>query len=205
MYRVDRYDVPSDIPDGSSVAQALTYCCRHVIRIYSREGSRTVENGYSTGQSMSKQHVSLRQRAKQLIRREDVTLHTNACGDFTLMAREHWLAVRGYAEFEMRAFKIDGLLCYAAHYAGAREAMLRDPIRIYHIEHPARADGLAGAMSEQNPMSGAGMPQLSRDQYAAWVTQMRKRRQPIVFNKDEGWGLADTDLPEIVVCEGIGK
>jgi len=31
--------------------------------------------------------------------RDPLLLHTYACGDFTLMAREHWLDLRGYAEF----------------------------------------------------------------------------------------------------------
>ena len=62
-------------------------------------------------------------------------LHTNACGDFTLLAREHWFDLRGYAEMDLYSMNLDSLFCFAAHYGGAREEMLPDPMRIYHIEH----------------------------------------------------------------------
>ncbi len=62
-------------------------------------------------------------------------VHTNACGDFTLMAREHWFDLRGYPEFDLFSMNIDSILCVAAHHGGAREEMLADPMRIYHIEH----------------------------------------------------------------------
>src|SRR6185369_15761533 len=47
--------------------------------------------------------------------------HQNACGDFQLMAREHWLALRGYPEFEMFSMSIDGLFESIACAAGIRE------------------------------------------------------------------------------------
>ena len=64
-------------------------------------------------------------------------LHTNACGDFTLADREHWFKLRGYPEFDLYSMNIDSIFCYAAHYGGAQEQMLEDPMRIYHIEHAA--------------------------------------------------------------------
>src|SRR5207245_3627775 len=64
-----------------------------------------------------------------------IYLHTNACGDFTLMAREHWMDLRGYPEFDTYSFNIDSVLCYAAHHAGVLEEVLEDPLRVYHIEH----------------------------------------------------------------------
>lgn len=53
----------------------------------------------------------------------------------------------GYPEFPTRAMKLDGLLCYAAHYAGAKERVLRDPMRRYHLKHPACADRALVALS----------------------------------------------------------
>jgi hypothetical protein len=67
-----------------------------------------------------------------------VSVHTSACGDFTMMAREHWFDVRGYAELnQFYSMHLDSMLCYAAHHAGAREQLLPEPMRIYHIEHGA--------------------------------------------------------------------
>src|SRR5262249_48981374 len=62
-------------------------------------------------------------------------VHTNGCGDFTLMARGHWFDLRGYPEFDLFSMNLDSVLCVAAHHGGAPEEMLAEPLRIYHIEH----------------------------------------------------------------------
>jgi hypothetical protein len=112
------------------------------------------------------------------------------------MSADNWKRVAGYPEFPVRAMKLDGLLCYAAHYAGAREHVLADPLRIYHLEHPARADGALVALS--NRTSESSDLQISLSQYQAWIAQMRRSRRPIIFN-EHGWGLADEVLPETVI------
>src|SRR5262249_44171584 len=60
-------------------------------------------------------------------------LQVNGCGDFQLMAREHWHQLRGYPEFQTFSMNIDGLFSYIADAAGIREEMLAHPI--YHLEH----------------------------------------------------------------------
>jgi hypothetical protein len=203
MYRVDRYDVRLDVRNHVSIDQQLLHCPYNVTRIYSREGTRILGEEVGAAQMLKRRLGAFRHRVERSIRFADRPLHTNACGDFTLMAREHWYGVRGYPEFAVRAFKLDGLLCYAAHYSGARETILKDPMRIYHIDHVARCDGLLAATSEENPISNDSVPQLSRAQYNIWVEQMRRERRPIIFNQNERWGLANETLPETVVVEGI--
>jgi len=66
-------------------------------------------------------------------------LHTNGCGDFTLLSRDDWFALRGYPEFPIWPMHLDSLLCYAAHHAGIKEVVLREPMRIFHIEHRSGA------------------------------------------------------------------
>lgn len=200
MYRVDRYDVRADVPEGVPIQQQLAYCGKNVIRINRRYRTRSLRND-PVRQPQERASVLVRMRIKQLLRGEDRLLHTNACGDFTLMAREHWLELRGYPEFPVRAFKLDGLLCYAAHYAGARETVLRGPLRVYHVEHPPRSDGALLALSERG-RGAPPAPQIGREQYEAWTTQMRLERRPFIFNKDDGWGLADEGLPETTVARG---
>lgn len=185
MYRVDMYNVQPDISYAAGIDEQLAYCRAHVTRIYARDGVRL---------PASTPRPSWLAQAKERLGLEPLRLHTNACGDFTLMARERWLAVRGYAEFPTRASKIDGLLCYAAHYAGAKEFALRDPLRIYHIEHLARADGMQEALAERK--TGAAGLELDRRQYTAWTEQMRREKRPLIFNPDESWGLAADSLPE---------
>jgi len=122
-------------------------------------------------------------------------LHINGCGDFTLMAREHWFNVRGYPELDIYSMHLDSLLCYAAHHAGAREEMLREPMRIYHIEHgkgwtPEKHAELFASLERR------GIPSVSMEDLVWLIARMRHLHAPVLFNGAEDWGLAGYDLPE---------
>ncbi len=130
-------------------------------------------------------------------------LHTNACGDFTLMARDHWFDVRGYPEFDMYSFNIDSVLCYAAHYGGAREETLTEPMRIYHIEH-----GLGSGWTPEGQaklferLRAKGVAWFDYHELVACAVQMRKLNSPMIFNR-ENWGLAGVELPETLLPREI--
>ncbi len=125
-------------------------------------------------------------------------LHTNTCGDFTLMAREHWFELRGYPEFDLYSFNIDSVLCYTAHHAGFREEMLRDPMRCYHIEH-----GLGSGWTPEGQaklfdrLRASGVSCVDYPGVVLWVDQMRRFNSPMIFNL-ENWGLSGFELPERV-------
>jgi hypothetical protein len=127
-----------------------------------------------------------------------VSVHTYACGDFTMMAREHWFDVRGYTELnQFYSMHLDSMLCYAAHHAGVREQLLPDPMRIYHIEHGAGS----GWTPEGEGRLFARMSQdsirvVSYEDVVALIVQMRSLHAPVIFNMDD-WGLAALAFPEI--------
>jgi hypothetical protein len=127
------------------------------------------------------------------------SLHTNGCGDFTLLARDHWLDLRGYPEFDLFSMNIDSILCYAAHYGGAREEILVDPIRIYHIEH-ATGSGWTpeGQARLFKRIAAKGLSWIDYSEVVGWAAQMQRLGTPMIFNR-ENWGLADFDLPETVL------
>lgn len=125
-----------------------------------------------------------------------VCLHTNTCGDFTLMAREHWCDVRGYAELDQFSMHLEPLLCYAAHHAGAREQLLLEPMRIYHIEHDAGSGWTPeGESTLYARISQQGIQSVSYQDLVALIAQMRSLHAPVIFNMDD-WGLATLTLPE---------
>lgn len=194
MYRIDRYDVPAIIPSYLSLDEILEWCSQNVLRIYRYLETVDVTNGIIPPPRVAA--IPLFRKISNWFINPDVPLHTNACGDFTLLSAEYWMKVTGNPEFPVRAMKLDGLLCYAAHYAGAREMVLKNPLRIYHLEHPARSDGalvaLSGRSSENQNL------QISLTQYQAFIGQMRKLHRPIIFN-DLNWGLADEILPETII------
>ena len=129
-------------------------------------------------------------------------LHTNGCGDFTLIAREHWINLRGYPEFDVFSMNIDSVFCFAAHYGGAREEVLTDPMRIYHIEHGTGSGWTPeGQKKLFERVSAKGIPILDNEEVLQWGAQMRRLNSPIIFNHDK-WGLADEDFEETTPGRG---
>src|SRR5262249_52340786 len=100
-------------------------------------------------------------------------LHTNACGDFTLMARSDWFALRANPEWEIYSLHIDSVMCHAAHNAGVVETMLEDPMRVYHIEHGAGSGWTPeGETLLVDRLAKHGIPVLDWPQVARWCTEM---------------------------------
>jgi hypothetical protein len=93
-------------------------------------------------------------------------LHVNACS-FVLMHRDLWRDVRGYPEAAGPPEQLQALLCYAAHFAGAREEVLRAPLRV-----------------DREPRTAPPAP----DADLIWmITQMRRLHAPTILNR-ENWG-----------------
>lgn len=123
-------------------------------------------------------------------------LHTNACGDFTLMSKQDWFAIRAYPEWEIFSFHLDSVLLYIAHYAGIEEVVLGDPIRMYHIEHSSGWTPQTERDQTLNKrLAKLKIPQLSNEQFDAIARLMEQTGKPLVVNHDN-WGMITADLPE---------
>ncbi|HJZ99824.1 MAG TPA: hypothetical protein VKE70_25120, partial [Candidatus Solibacter sp.] len=123
-------------------------------------------------------------------------LHINACGDFTLMHRDNWAALRGYAELDQFSMHLDSMLVYAAHHLGIREEMLREPMRVYHIEHSAGSGFTPeGAGEMYARIAKKGIQVITFADLVTFVAQMRRTHAPMLFNLED-WGLAALNLEE---------
>jgi hypothetical protein len=124
-----------------------------------------------------------------------VGLHQNGCGDFQLMAREHWFALRGYPEFEIFSMSLDGLLAVLAHAAGIREHVFDMPRCIYHLEHE-RGSGWTpeGEAQLRKRIDESGITWLDASTVHIWATYMQWLRRPMIFNGPD-WGLGEVVLP----------
>ena len=92
---------------------------------------------------------------------------------------------------------IDSAFCYAAHYAGAREEVLEDPMRIYHIEHAAGSGWTPEGQAQLfDRLAAKGVGHLPFSDVAVWAEQMRRLNCIMFFNRED-WGLANFDLVEI--------
>ena len=128
-------------------------------------------------------------------------LHTNACGDFTLMAREQWFDLRAYPEMDLFSMNLDSLFCFAAHYGGAREEMLSDPMRIYHIEHGSGSGWTPEGQAKLfERIAAKGLTFIDNDEVLAMAAQMRHYGAPMIFNHED-WGLAEFELRETLMPE----
>ena len=207
MYRVDRYDVPATAASLSSSEAQLAYCEQNVLRIYGRDGSSPTKDSSN----------------------ESVRLHTRACGDFTLLSKVFWDKVHGIPEeHQFHSAHFDSVLCYVAQRAGAKEVVLFDPMRIYHIEHESVwrtqrseriEEALAGGYRFLERLAPQLMPQL-----ATQVLRLLRRRtrmqtlgipyvnptqyyrlirkikesREVFVLNNDTWGLAGENLPESV-------
>ncbi|HEY2846047.1 MAG TPA: FkbM family methyltransferase [Bryobacteraceae bacterium] len=132
-------------------------------------------------------------------------LHTNGCGDFTLIARERWADLRAYPEMDVFSMNIDSVFCLAAHYGGAREEVLADPMRIYHIEHGTGSGWTPEGQKKLFDRIGAlGIPILDNEEVLQWGAQMRRLDAPLIFNHDD-WGLAAAALREMVPVRVVSE
>jgi hypothetical protein len=123
-------------------------------------------------------------------------LHTNACGDFTLLSRDDWFALRGYPELPIWPMHLDAILCYSAHHAGIRESILKDSMRIYHVEHTTGAGWTPeGEKARLARLASRGVSELSYATVVEWVDLMRRYDAPAIFTRDD-WGLSKISLAE---------
>ena len=128
-----------------------------------------------------------------------VFLHTNACGDFTLMAREHWFDLRGYPEFDLFSMNLDSVFCATAHHGGAPEEMLEEPMRIYHIEHGTGSGWTPEGQAKLfERIAAKGLSFVDNEEVLMWTAQMYRLNAPMIFNHED-WGLEGFDLKETVL------
>src|SRR5271157_2454132 len=126
-------------------------------------------------------------------------LHTSACGDFTLLSREDWRALRAYAEFPIWPMHLDLLFCYAAHHAGIGEVVLGEPMRVYHTEHLSAAGWTPEGEEERTArVEAKGVTEIPYVTVMEWIDRMRRFNAPMIFTLSD-WGLAGMTLAETTV------
>ena len=130
------------------------------------------------------------------------SLHTNACGDFTLLSKEHWLSLRGYPEWEIFSWHIDSVFLYQADQNGVAEIDLPERCRVYHIEH-GKGSGYTpeGANILFDRLKSKEIAYIDWPQFLQIVAEMdraKKRGERTLYNS-ASWGMANVALPEIEI------
>jgi hypothetical protein len=205
FYRADRIDVDSSIPAGNSMDEKLEFCRTHVIRVNSRYYLASVSNFKALVIDIAHNPALLGYYFKNLIYKLKIPrLHYNACGDFTLMAKEDWESLRGYPELEMYSLHIDSLFLMAASNSGRHEHAFRPPQVVYHIEHSI-GSGITPGQGQKilfQRLEREEIPCLTwRD--CVDLAQKQKinagREHEKIHCNEHSWGLDDVILPEMVL------
>jgi hypothetical protein len=125
-------------------------------------------------------------------------LFFNACGDFTLAAKEVYFKVGGYAEFEIYSMHLDSLFLYSCYFEGFTEKILPENMVHYHIEHgggwtPEGHEKLYRGLASRK----VGWLGYYHDLIRLALTMNRMGR-PLYFNSSD-WGLSEEKLVETMI------
>ncbi|MDA4122215.1 MAG: hypothetical protein OK456_03430 [Thaumarchaeota archaeon] len=159
IYRIDRRDVKQLERYPDSVSELLRYCKENTYRVNGKW------DAYLPDKKWARPAVALLMGA--LFFPYSVP-HTNAAGDFTLMHRDDWYRIRGYPQVISSGLHLDSFVIYSAIFLGLKQVILKDPMRLYHVEHP-RTD----------PVPSTNILDC--------LKIMRFAKKPIILN-DEDWG-----------------
>ena len=120
------------------------------------------------------------------------TLHTNGCGDFTMMARQDWFALRGYPEWHVFSWNIDSVIVYQAHYNSMPIEELDGSCVHYHIEHDNGSGWTPeGAASLWARLTERGLPLIDYRQFYEIIYALQDNAEAKRFSvyNDVDWGL----------------
>lgn len=172
--------------------------------------TRDAENSLAAGDRRRAAEILTEMRLRLLPElRENYSiplLHTNGCGDFTMMAREDWFAMRAYPEWHVFSWAIDSVFIYQAHYNGYECIDLPKDCTHYHIEHNYGSGWtIEGESSLWNRMDDRCIPYISYEDTLKIFHELRRRSKNgeyVVYN-DLDWGFGDHELSdEVVAYEG---
>ena len=231
LYRVDRLDVPSQLPH-TSLKEILDFCHQNYFRINGKYGTRVkIDGKWSKKKNdlnfncpniarlkkiskqtplkalkfiLSRAHPLFqaglflaKKNFKKIYQRLFHKVHTNACGDFTLLSATDWSKLQGYPELEMYSWHIDSVLLYQAKQAKIKEVDLPRSYPIYHIEH-SLGSGYTHETSHAlfDRLTKKGIPHLTDSDLNQISIQARNQKTPLRFNS-ENWGLAHLNLEEV--------
>lgn len=206
MYRSDRFDLPIHYAEKHSYNFKDSEAFKNITRI-NRRGAITHIGGLRPealpffATKRQKLKTLLREKLRLLFRRHGIPvrirskyeLHTNACGDFTLLAKTAWEILRGYPEIAAYSFHVDSILCAHAHNNGFSELVLPYPEVHFHVDH---GDGWSPEASQllYKRLREKGIPYLDQD-LGSYEEFCRRSRPPVLFNSPN-WGFGDRSFHE---------
>jgi len=190
-YRCNRHDLSvRRVPEDLGPAEREAFCRAHVSLINGPEDRHGAGVPSFPGGDAAFRAQTRAELVRWLDRCQWPVPHTNACGDFTLMSRAAWWAMRGYPEVPIGDMYVDGLAVFAARAMGLRQVLLGEPAVLWHIFHGMNA---AGGESLRKRLEKR--PGLDYEEYLGWCMAMTDAGDVLNPN-GAAWGLGLEDLRE---------
>lgn len=253
IYRVDRLDIPSNLPHTGSFQDVLDFCQNNFFRIHKRFRTKMIQRNRMKRKKERKKFAKqlkfilrkclspnitdfnrwktlISQTFKQIklpnsylhfdsekylkyfkylldwfkmfvIRTSKwklcLILHSNGCGDFTLLSKKGWEILRGYPEWPIFSWHIDSLFLYQGVMSGFLHKNFGSKKPIYHIEHsvgsgytPEGVDILFSRLKEKK-IPYLDMPRFN--QHVKKLIQAKRESKKILYNGSD-WGMIDQEL-----------
>ena len=207
FYRCNRCDVaplPTVLREKGSITEILRYCRKHVQQ---RLGKNRWYANFPGSSPYWYKHlpmqlvtVVLSQLLRFLISSTHTLYHsldTWACGDFTLMHRDDWHDIQGYAELDAYSLHVDSLALGAAVALAKKQVILPLSHCTYHISHK---DGWEMQSPLEKLRFDLRMPKLDHSTLQELLLHMIRTRQIPPFNTPN-WGHAHEDFREEFITQ----
>lgn len=197
-YRANRCDVPKEVMDFEILADKLEFASKNIIKRLGKSQNHetlilpTIVYNFPRVTKFLNKFVLKVWNYFYKDKFAHFTVDFDACGDFTLMAREDWEKIDGYPELDMYSIHIDSMGLWAAKAVGMKQYILPYNAPIYHIYHE---DGWESDDALRTIKFLESKPSLDYSIVFKGGMQIVKNKQNWGFNK-QNWGLVDVDLPE---------
>ncbi|MCS6934368.1 MAG: hypothetical protein NZM35_04345 [Chitinophagales bacterium] len=204
FYRANRLDIPDDVLKLTSVSEQLQYAAQHPLKRLGKNRHLKHVRGIPDYLYRFKRLTKLLDipwgwydRLQQGKMYDLLQLDTMACGDFTLMHKNAWLQIDGYAELDMYSIHVDTLALYAAHLAGMKQEIFEWYECVYHIHHSDGWETLQDDLSTLRFL--IKKPGLDWWLVVRATLQMKKEGITRYDINPPDWGLANEQLEEITL------
>lgn len=199
-YRANRCDVPIGVMNYATLKEQLHFSEKNVIK---RLGKN---QGYETLHLPSIFYIIpplARLVNKMILKLWKLThkgqfphfiIDFDACGDYTLMAKQDWEKIKGYPELDMYSIHIDSMGLWAANAIGMKQFILDYKAPVYHIYHE---NGWESDDAVKTIKFLENKPCLDYSIVQKAGLQIVSEGKTWDFNNDN-WGLFDKELQEYI-------
>ncbi|MBT3250863.1 MAG: hypothetical protein HN729_08200 [Candidatus Marinimicrobia bacterium] len=203
FYRANRCDVPAEIQENWPLEKQLTFATENILSTAGKNNQYVhliTAPEWVYKYAFVAKFFQLAAKVRARILEEPIGLQlrlldTDACGDFTLMSKEAWLDIQGYAELDLYSIHIDSLGIIAAAALGYKQVILPPEACTFHIHHET---GWASMSPIEKIKFWSERPGIGWDAVLEAGRDMLKDKLRLNVN-DDNWGFSDEKLEEYIL------